>query len=299
MDPITLIVMGVALVSTASAYFLGKRANIPTEVRRKNRQLQVDLKQSRAETEYQEQRCLGYEHDLKLARRQRDEYRKIAETHTIKFPDVPEPVQTHQVWGKRIYRGIPDENLVSLELDFRQFRGRELFLDLKIQGCGGWKKIIKEAGWHRVERVLGTYGSWTNRKVPLDYIGTIHFEGPPNRVLEEIRTFLLDDDTGLTLIPEGSKQKAWKDRDSPLKFVVSLAVSDPIELPEMPDVHMVEVLRVEERVTERVIEKPVVVSIPEGSEPELCGHSKEEIIELIDAVIEMREFPRPKDVEVN
>ena len=49
-----------------------------------------------------------------------------------------------------------------------------------------------------------------------------------------------------------------------------------------PAIQIVEVPVVEERVVERIIEKEVFISIPEGQEAELCGHTKEEIRALVD-----------------
>jgi hypothetical protein len=321
-DPISILVIGVSMLAVCGGgVWIGRKAGPRGDTQRENRKLKRDLKQAQAELETQEQLVETRTEALALAIEQRDAYRQSAETHTVKYPDVPGPVQTHSVWKKKRYSGLPDANLDALAKDLAAFEGRELYLDVKFQGRGGWKKIISD---HWYVHKKNQYGNWVREYTT--YIGNIHFEGPPARVIDEIRAFLHDDDTklvrkqtpansdaanrlvkslrarlaGESLPPDDSPakpskpEKVWKDADSPLVFEITLAVSDPVVPPEMPDVHVVEVLKVEERIVEKVIRQPVVVST-DGEHAELSSDAKQEIIGLIDAVLDLRDSPTGRD----
>jgi hypothetical protein len=272
-----------------AAVIVGRRTAPTTEDNQRLVQekhgLQAELKTAQENYEYS-QKVVGWrDNDVAQARKERDQYKAIAVTHEVKLPEPPGPTKLRRVWSERFYRGLPDANLKGLAEDLKQFEGQELHLEMHVRGRGGWKKIIGEK-WTITKRVSGY-----NRQVPADYIGPTRFQGTVSRVIEEIGIFLRDDDTGLVTKGGPGKGK-WRDKDSALKFEIDLCVKGATAPPPMPEVHTVEVAVVEERVIERIIEKPVVLSIPAGSEADLCGHTKEEIVGLIEAVLDVRSDTR-------
>jgi hypothetical protein len=279
-DPLTIIVGGAALLVGAVIGVVTTKA--PSKVRKENAKLRDDLARHERTSVYDKRRISNLEQDYKSVQASRDKYRAIASTHEVKYPEPPTPIQLRKVWKERGYRGLPEANLKTLAVDLQQYEGQELHLTLTVRGRGGWKKIIGER-WHVTKRVNGY-----NRQVPADYIGEIRFRGSVSQVVEEIGVFLRDDDTGL-VVKSGVKAGKWRDHDSALKFEVDLSVKGAVKPPPMPEVHTVEVAVVEERVVERIVEKPVILSVPEGREAELCGHTKEEIVSLIDAVLDVRQ----------
>ena len=61
--------------------------------------------------------------------------------------------------------------------------------------------------------------------------------------------------------------------------------------PESPShLQFVEVLRVQKELEEVVIERPVVRTVPDDVATSLGQHTKEEIVALIEAVLEVREL---------
>ncbi len=298
---ITSIFTGIAGLITA--YKVGQRSSFPKDMRDENTKLKADLKRESSNGVDLSNRLHLRAREVALLKTQRDNYAEIAKTHDVVFPKFNRTsTKMEKVWDKRLYRGHPDDNLTALSDDLQPFQGREVHLSIEFQGRGGWRGIIKKT-WTKTEQVYShAYARYRDEKVPSQNMGPITFQGPPDRILEEVRTFLLDDDTGLVrwqtakrnvldseLIQDGgSQRKAWRDPDSPLRFLVTAEVSEPIEMPVMPEIQYVEVLKIQTEIEQVIIEKPIVLSIPEGEEANLCGHTKAEIVNLIDAVLEVR-----------
>lgn len=293
MDPVTLLIVALTFSAGIGGYLYGfkkgKVSVLPKEIIDENRILKKKVEELQYDLDWANTYLKREKDKSATIEQQRDTYRKMAESHEVKYPTPPSNPKPRKVWEDKVYRGLPEANLAALQADLEEFKGTELSLNLMIRGVGGWSQIIQDAGWHETRKVY-EYGRYVMQKVPVSHIGVCHFEGPPDRVCQEIRTFLTDDNTGLVKSGKGAKQ--WKDEDSPLKFEVTLSVSG-MPTPKLPEVHTVEVAVVEERIVDRIIEKPAR-PFSEEDAPELCGHTKEEIVDLIDAVLDVRGVPSDK-----
>lgn len=223
---------------------------------------------------------------LMQATSERDEYARIASTHELRPHHFEKGHWVRKVWKDRRYSGHPSANLEALRHDFAIFRDEHVLLSLEIQLFGGWKRLL-----------LGDDidDSPSQATTPLSAGQALLFEGPADRVLQQVITFLLDDDTGL--VDRGSEPQAevWRDRDSPMIWLLTVDVLVGQASP--PPVEYVEVLRIQERIVERIVERPVVRTVPPEITSQLCGHTPEEIVMLIEAVLEVRELDRADRVE--
>jgi hypothetical protein len=279
MDPISLIAIGVtAVVCSVAGVGIGswrERRTSPTI--RDYQELESEHERAKRDLEYGEKHEGNLEEIIERVKTQRDNYRRMAETHDIKMPDPAEDtVQTGELWEGRRYCGHPEANLRNLtaELKAAGVWNKEVHIRLEILGSEmgggtGFSTAIKK--------------SWKRNGEPTKDIGPWVFHGTGKRAIADMLTFLMDDDTGLTKKnPKSKNRKMWIDSDSPLVFKIDAAVTEVIEAPKVPEVQIVEVAVVEERLVERIIEKEVFISIPAGREPELCGHTSEEIRSMVD-----------------
>lgn len=202
--------------------------------------------------------------DLARVSAERDEYRRIAATHDPGESGPAEPVITVPVWRGRQYSGHPAMNLEALCSDLAPFLERTLALTLRLDPQGGWKRQVRERG-------------------------PFTLKGPGERVLTELRVLLEDEDLRLM---RGRENKEWADPDSPLFFLVDLDFLD-VPAPEVL-VRTVEVLRVETRVEERIIEQPVLIEVPVFEErpqqPDArpVGLSREEVLALFEVELDSK-----------
>jgi hypothetical protein len=245
----------------------------------------------------------------------RDRYREIASSHEISLPDPGETeIVERVVWEERVYNGHPRDNLKDLQKDLSEYAGSDLLVTVTIdpRGCGGWGKILKETFIHR-----DTYGRQSLR----ENTAVTTYEGPPDRVLSHLRTLLTDEDAGLVKAVRSGEpglrgsdryagsmdyistsgrngksakvvkmDKVWRDGDSPLTMSVHLTVREEVSPPPLPEIHTVHVAHVETKIVERIVEKPVIIKVPEGQEANLAGHSREEIRALIEVELELRDL---------
>jgi len=273
--------------------------------------------------DYAQRRLADAHEDLARAGGDRDRYRTMAESHDIHMPEVAETQMVERsVWKDRRYRAHPRDILTNLATDLEEYAGSDLTLTISISGKGGWADHLKER-WFKTESQRDRYGHYKEVKVPIKEIKGFTFEGPPDRVIDHLRTLLTDDDTGLvtvaavdcmdtasgsdrfvgptdkialagkpsarkaTVVPQA---KFWRDSDSPLLVKAKLTVREEVKSPPAPEVQIVEVLVVQERIVERIVEKPVIVAVPSGTEQDLCGHTREEISDLISVELELAQL---------
>ena len=201
--------------------------------------------------------------DVERLAGERDEYRRIAATHDPLSAGEPPTHIAVAVWRGRQYSGHPSENLRILSDDLSPHLHRTIELTLSLEPFGGWKRSLRESGPFRLR-------------------------GPTERVLKELRVLLEDDDLGLM---RGSDAKEWADVDSPLKLHVDL---DLLDVPA-PDVlvRTVQVAKVETRVVERVLERPVLIEVPvfeDRATPSgpTVGMSRNEVLALIEVELESK-----------
>lgn len=278
-------------------------------------ELQIKVKEQEQEIEYINARLYSAQEDLKRMARDRARYKEIAATHDIKLPDPGEAkIVERKVWSGRKYNGHPRDNIAAIEADLAEYDGMDVVLELTMEATGGWAEHLGSVFYNQ-----DRYGN----KHPIKKVGGYTYEGPPDRVLHLIYTMLTDDDTGMVRVvdvttpkPEDShrfagyidrvyltregkgkpkdkaeirkRTKLWKDGDSPIHMTVKLTVREVVEPPPLPEIHRVEVLHVEEKVVDRIIEKPVIIKIPEGYEAELTGHTPEEIQAMLDLEAELK-----------
>lgn len=277
MDPVTLTVIGSALGLGISAgsllvgYLLGRRRTRKAQ----SPQVQKELDDAKQQLAWHEERRGEWEADLERMRAQRDEYRRIAETHEVKMPEAQDPqVTKRQVWKDRRYTGHPERNLVNLKEELRPYWNKEVVLVVNVVGSGPYVyqgRYLKEAGWKNQGRLTADLGPFI-------------YHGPASRAMQEFETFILDVDTGLCT-GRGSEGLRWKDGDSPILFKVTLDVIETVTW-EAPAIHTVEVAVVQEDVQRVVIEKPVMLPL---------GQSQE----YIRALVEDSLARRAAEVEVN
>lgn len=209
--------------------------------------------------------------------KQRDDYKAIASSHTVEYTGWRSGQWVKKVWKDRRYAGHPSRNLEAFVADFAVFADEHVLLTVDIELMGGWKALLGDGGKSAVTE-------------PLKLGRSMLFEGPGQRVLEQLVTFLKDDDTGFIVVGEGG-DKQWRDSDSPMNWRFTVDVLQDEQKPV--EVHPIEVLRVEREIVERIVEKPVVKTIPPEVANTLCGHTEEEIVTLIEAVLEVRELDQP------
>lgn len=275
MDPFSVIV-GVSFGALLGALGIGRHRRRRLEERL--RETEAEVRQVKREAARRDGRVKKARTDLSATREllantradlarvtaERDEYRRIASTHDPEAAGPAEPVITVPVWRGRQYSGHPAMNLEALNADLAAFLERTLALTLRLEPQGGWKRQVRERG-------------------------PFTLKGPGERVLTELRVLLEDEDLHLM---RGRENKEWADPDSPLFFVVDLDFLD-VPAPEVL-VRTVEVLRVETRVEERIIEQPVLIEVPVFEErpqqPDAgaVGLSREEVLALFEVELDSK-----------
>lgn len=230
--------------------------------------VRADLHVARVDRDYYHQRFETTLLDLSRVTQERDQYRDIAASHTVQWPEEPpEPVrQPTPVWRQRRYAHHPSSNLSSLAADLAPHLEAEVRLSLEVLPMGGWESRIRK-------------------------FGPVEWEGPGHRVLEELRLFLSDDDLRLMRRLQGSGEKVWADIDSPLVFKVDLDIIEH----SAPGVHIheVQVLHMEPVVEERIIEQPVIIEVPvqrlgDQTPEERVTLSREEVLALFEVELERK-----------
>lgn len=169
--------------------------------------------------------------------KQRDDYARIASTHEVAQHQWRSGQWIRKVWKDRRYAGHPSANLEVLVRDFEGLGDEHVLATFDVELFGGWKTLL--GGTH----VRGA-GHVTT---PMSLGNTLLFEGPADRVREQIVTFVRDDDTGFVEVGADG-EKAWRDPDSPMNWRVSVDVLEGYATP--PDVQLVEVLRVQKEIVE-------------------------------------------------
>lgn len=220
-----------------------------------------------AETKVLARRLEVRSEQLALATAQRDDYAKIASTHELRPFRWATPQWVRKVWKDRRYAGHPASNLEGLTRDFAAFRDEHVLVKLDIELFGGWKRLF--GGEH--EPAVGD----VTRSISAG--DSMIFEGPADRVLEQIVTFLCDDDTGFASKDEDGGLR-WRDADSPMTWLLTVDVCEGLASP--PPVEYVEVLRVQETLVERVVEVA----------PEVAARVREHVPAQLVAVVDVREL---------
>lgn len=232
-------------------------------------QLALECARAQAQAKTLERRVEVRAEQLERTLAQRDDYAKIASSHELRPFRWKAPQWVRKVWTERRYTDHPASNLEALTRDFAAFRDEHVLVKLGIELLGGWKRIF--GGEHEA-----TVGDVTR---PLSVGESMIFEGPADRVLEQIVTFLRDDDTGFLSVDEEGRDR-WHDPDSPMTWRLSVDVLEGLAAP--PEVQFVEVLRVQQELVERVVERPVVHTITPEVAAKLRGHTPAQLVALVD-----------------
>jgi hypothetical protein len=285
-DPLTLLVASLVVLGvTAStwAYRIGLRRGRRESPCQEDLDRRVDLETKLGlAKEFNEQfsRTVdGLRATLASVEKERDRFRKMAESHEIKPVEPPEPkTVTRQIWKGRLFRGHPSENLKNMAKELAEFMNKEVVV-----------KIAVRAGDLGV--ATGHYRALREARRG-DDLGPFQFEGSARRALADFTTFLMDDDLGLVTVSKNHPgKKLWKDKDSPLSFHVDLTVTEVVT-PTVPQVQLVEVAVVSEKIREVIVEKPVVVEVEKKAEAEPASLPKEEIRKVVADEIARREAER-------
>lgn len=248
-------------------------------LRASEEQLALECAQSKAEAKALGRRLHVRSEQLERVTAQRDDYAQIASTHELRPFRWKAPQWVRKVWKERRYAGHPSSNLEGLRLDFAELRDEHVLVALDIELLGGWKRLF--GGEHEA-----AVGDVTR---PLRAGDTMLFEGPADRVLEQLTTFLRDDDTGFVTTSDDG-EKTWRDPDSPMTWLLTVDVLEGRASP--PDVHYVEVLRVQHELVERVVERPVVHTLSPEAASRLGRLEAERPAAQLVALIDVRDLDR-------
>jgi len=293
---LTLLVVGLL----GGTFALGRHSGKLAE--RKGRPaLQADLSKvqdrlinQEAKREHLEGQVTVLREEVAKVRGQRDEYARMAATHEVKHLSSPEPkIVRRQVFNDRVYQGHPEGNLKALEEDLAPYASQDVEINIQSVALGGWAHLMKKSGW--------TLEGRPSVKITK---GILHYQGPPARVVQELREWFWDDDNGFVVVETKKRKKAtegeevfedtdsvpkkrWADSDSQLEWKVDLIVTE-IQEPSTPEIQMVEVLKIQEQIVERTVIKPVPVTT--GAESFLTGG---EVVELVNQTLLFREQEHP------
>ncbi len=260
-EPTLYMAVGAATVGLMVAFNRNRRLRAQLEEAESlHSRLQADLEKRSTNLEYYQERNHTLAQDRSRLEAERDRYAKIAATRTLPQPvSLPESARVlAPEWRERAYTNHPEVNLKRLAMDLEAFDGQELVMRVRLAPQGGWLRKLRA----QTERI---------------------YAGTPERILEDLRCWLMDDD--LRLVVSERDGVTWADPDSPLHFVMELdRVTE-----EQPRVHVhpVEVAVVETRVVERFVEQPVVIEVP--TRPGVAntthvqvGLSREEVLALFE-----------------
>jgi hypothetical protein len=268
---VTVLLFGAALGAGAMwLHFRGQAKRHEAEVR----EVYKALNEADASKRTADRRLALRARQLELAAAQRDDYAKIASSHEVDTARWAAGEWARKVWKERRYSGHPRENLADLRRDFEPFAEEHVLLSIDLELLGGWKTLLEGES------------SGASITTPLSAGETLLFEGPGERVIEQFSTFLHDDDTGFFVASDEGDGR-WHDEDSPMVWRLTLDVLHP----ESPShVQFVEVLKVQKELEEVIVERPVIRSVPPDVAASLSQHTKEEIVALVEAVLEVREL---------
>lgn len=257
------ILMGASLVVTAigslgTGLALGRyllRRN-PETIEGENAELSRELKKAKKRASIAEHNEDVLASHIETLRQERDTYQKIAETHDIsnwdKFKD--REYRYTKIWKGRLYCDLPKENMSKFSKDLKAIDSDYLSVIVRIEPLGGWKFE------------------------PM----TLKRQGTASQIISELNAALLDNDYGLVTYEypySRSGRKIWKDKDSPIRFVVEVNAIHDLNKVRKDDVHVVEVAVTSTEHEVVKIEKPVFIDDDES--PEIQDHTKDEIIKII------------------
>jgi hypothetical protein len=265
-DLLVFLLVGVGL-GAGFAWALGRQRHQALQAA--ERQLELERSRARAEAKVLARRLEVSSEQLALTTAQRNDYAKIASSHELRPFRWTAPQWVRKVWKDRRYAGHPSSNLEGLTRDFAAFRDEHVLVKLDIELLGGWKRLF--GGEHDP-----AVGDVTRS---LSAGESMMFEGPADRVLEQIVTFLRDDDTGFLIKDEDGGER-WRDADSPMTWLLTVDVCEGLASP--PPVEYVEVLRVQEQLVERVVEVA----------PEVAARVRELVPAQLVAVVDVHELGR-------
>ena len=192
----------------------------------------------------------GYREKLQALDKKAEDYKKIASSHEVTYPKENDVrIETRQVWKKRKYYADPSSNLVMLKDDLEKAMGDdegEVVFAIDPSTIGG-------APWRDK-----TDSRWFDGKVKSNF--EICYEGTAKWIMQQITAILRDESNGLSykwVDTLGYRVEEWVEKEAPLRFTVDLTVKHVTGNKKLPEVHTVEVLRLEEKIVEveKIVEK--------------------------------------------
>lgn len=243
------------------SYFTSDHEKESNELRNKMKQQDKLLLEQSITTFNQAENVKALWTQCDILQAQRDDYKKIAATHTVTYPSI-EPVKVETT--HRTYQSTIDKNLKNLKKDLDRLvnpagnGGGRFNIEITISIEGKWKEWLVSQGWtwHSTEK------NQTGIKTAIR--SGLKFGGEVDEVLDEITTYLKDPYYKLW----SSTSEVWYYPDSP--FEIACDITYAVAKDERPaEVKIVEVLRVEKEIQIVEIEKKVLVesSIIEDKAP--------------------------------
>lgn len=252
-------------------------------VRQESDSRRKEIGRLEGEHAFAERRLRMRDRQLASATEEREQYAAIASSHEITTPRWAQGEWARKVWKERRFTGHPSQSLDDLRRELAPFADEHILLAFDIELLGGWKALI-----------LGE-GAESSLTTPLSAGETLLFEGSGAQVLDQVIAFIMDDDSGFFERDEDEPLTGrWRDPDSPMVWRFTM---DILHGATPKNTEFVEVLKVQKEYVETIVEKPVVRAVPDEIVSSLNRHTKEEIITLIEAVLEVREMALPARVD--
>lgn len=256
-DPFSAIVItAVALAGTLVGTVIGRRQHSkppPPDLVEKARRLGLDL-------EYANHKISALKDGWDKAEQARDTYRKIAESHKVKYLPPEGHTQRVKEWEGRAYIESPNDVFDLLHADLSQFGTDIIEVTYSVEGIGD---------------------VWDYADV--DWPDDENLSGHANGIARQIRASLVGAKKNT------NKGPVWISND-PLRIIISVARIVPATNLKYPEVQVVEVAVIEERVEVQTIEKKVPIfhtlEGPTKGQSALLSPSQEDQIILIRAVLE-------------
>ncbi len=198
------------------------------------RELEEKLRLTQASEHYAKSSASDLAKDLKRAIEQRDDYKKIAQTHDItQKKENSDEGTSWLAFENKEYMVHPKVFLEMLEEDIKKIDCDTIALTIKYYPLSVW--------WDTILRDIGNGHLRKNNNKDKEAFGFSR-SGEPMRVLDSVKTFMMTVDNQFVFNVGG--QSMWRYDHGYLQFNATCRAFKAS--PPKPDIRFVEVLRVEE-----------------------------------------------------
>lgn len=219
------------------------------------KKIRTELNVAQSAVNWQKEKFQLIVKELAEAKKQRDDYAKIASSHEVKWTGWPTGKYKDETRKYTLNSDI-QSNLDSIKKILKETGVENLQVDLELDIWGAWKQLfVEQYGWR-------WGGKEKNDEINRYYVECSltnrvrnHFQGDPITVANEIEKAIKDPTMGFFV----KNNWAISDPNATIKLIMNVSYKKQVEEPVKPEIHKIEVLRIQKETEIVEVEKPILV----------------------------------------